>query len=53
MNTKRTKILLKLIERIYGQYPNMQEPISSLIVDLCRGENVSPELSFFAFLLLF
>ena len=32
-NTKRSEVLLKVIERIYEQHPNMQSTIGSMLVD--------------------
>ena len=53
MNTKKgSGILLKVIERLHHQHPDIQESINSFIFDECREENVCPEKVFFAFLLL-
>ena len=49
-NAKRSQILLKVTECIYKQYLDKQERINSLMVDVCREENVSPEK---VYLLLF
>ena len=40
---KRSKILLKVIKRIYEWYLDMQEYINSLMVDVFKEENVSLE----------
>ena len=46
MNNKNNEILLKVVERIDQQYPDMEEFINSLMVDVCREENVSPKKGF-------
>ena len=45
-NAKRSKILLKVIERIYEQHLDMRDIIDSLLVDVYKEENVSPEKDF-------
>ena len=40
-NKKRNQILLKVTESIYKQYAVMQESINSLMVQVCRVENLS------------
>ena len=48
-NKNRSEILLKVIERLYQQYPDIQEFINFVIVDICRKENISPEKVFCTF----
>ena len=48
-NTKRGEILLKVIERIYEQHPNMQSTIGSKLVVVYREENVCPKTYFLLF----
>ena len=43
----RTEILSKVIDCIYEQQPDMEHIIDSLLVDICRAENLSPEKVFF------
>ena len=51
MNSKKqSEILLKEIERIYERYPDMQDRIHFVMVEVCREENISPKK---VFLLLF
>ena len=46
-STKQSEILLKAKKKfIYEQYSGLQQPISNLIVDVCREENMSPEKVF-------
>ena len=40
-NKKRNQILLKVTESIYKKYAVMQESINSLMVQVCRLENLS------------
>ena len=49
-NRKRSKILLKVIERFYKQHPDIRESINTVIAEICREENTPPEK---VFLLLF
>lgn len=51
-NTKRSEIILKVIERIHEHLLNMQITIDSTLVDVCREENVSPEMVFYGFYFL-
>ena len=51
MNSKKqSEILLKEIERIYERYPDMQDRIHFVMVEVCREENIFPKK---VFLLLF
>ena len=50
-NTKRSEILSKIIERTYDKHPDMQSIIGSMLVNVCKEENVSAEKVFFAFFL--
>ena len=46
-NKKRGEILLKVIKHIYEQHLDKRDIIDSLLVDVGREENVSPEKFFF------
>ena len=46
-NARRSEILLKVIEYIYEQDPNMRDIINSSLVDVCREENISSDKVFF------
>ena len=48
-NKKRGEILLKVIKHIYEQHLDKRNIIDSLLVDVGREENVSPEKFFFCF----
>ena len=51
-NAKRCQILSKAIERTYDKHPGMQSVIGSMLVDVCKEENVSAEKVFFDFFFL-
>ena len=51
-NAKRSEILSKVIERTYGKHPDMQNIIGSMLVNVCKEENVSAEKVFFGFFFL-
>ena len=51
-NAKRSQILSKAIERTYDKHPDMQSIIGSMLVDVCKEENVSAEKVFFDFFFL-
>ena len=40
-NTKRCKFLLKSIDRVYEEYPDISNFIDTSNEEICRGENVS------------
>ena len=47
---KRIKVLLKV--RIYNKNPEIQEVIGASMIEVCAGEDVSPEQVFFMLLSL-
>ena len=51
-NAKRIEILSKVIERTYDKHPDVKSIIGSMLVDVCKEENVSAEKVFFGFYLL-
>ena len=48
-NTKQNEILLKVTERIFEQYPNMQSTVDFVLVDIHREQNISSEKVFLLF----
>ena len=48
-NANRSETLSKIAERIYEQHLHLQHIIDSLLVDVCKEENVSSEMLFFGF----
>ena len=46
-NKKRPEALLKVIQRIYNNNPELQEVIDSLVIEVCAEESVRPEHVFF------
>ena len=51
-NTKHSEIFSKVIEGIYEQHPSIKSTIDSVLVNVCREENVSLEKVFFVFCFL-
>ena len=51
-NAKRTQIPSKVIECTYDKHPDMQSIIGSILVDVCKEENVSAEKVLFGFFFL-
>ena len=51
-NAKRSQILSKVIERTYDKHPDMQSIIGSMLVNVCKEENVSAEKVFLGFFFL-
>ena len=52
-NKKKSQILLKVPDKVYEEYSNVRDYLSTSMEDICREENVSPYQlfsSFFAFL---
>ena len=50
-NKNGSEVVLKVIKRLYQQHPDMRESIYSLMIDVCRKMNVSPDKVFFILLL--
>lgn len=48
-NTKQSEILLKVIERIYELYPNMQSTVDFVLIDILREQNINSEKVFLLF----
>lgn len=44
-------ILLKVLQEIHDDHPNLHEYLDKSMVDICREENVSPHQVFFSFCL--
>ena len=50
-NKNGSEVVLKIIKLLYQQDPDMHESIYSLMIDVCREINVSPDKVFFILLL--
>ena len=50
---KKVEISLEVNERVYTKTPGMQKLIKQSMIDVCKEENMSPELVFFFFTFLY
>ena len=50
---KKVEISLEVNERVYTKTPGMQKLIKQSMIDVCKEENMSPELVFFFFFFCF
>ena len=41
-NKKRSEILLKVLHKVYDEYPVIRKFINTYMVNICIEENVSP-----------
>ena len=48
-NKKKSEILLKVPDKVYEEYSNVRDYLSTSMEDICREENVSPYQLFSSF----